>query len=280
MNPTAQLYQSLEVAYQFFNEQLFDKSLPNVIFTVQRQKGVMGYFAPERWGTLSGESCHEIAINPSYIAQSRTIEVLQTLVHEMVHCWQFCHGEPGRKFYHNKEWAFKMIEVGLMPSSTGEPGGHIVGQQMSDYVLADGKFYLACDRLLSNESFRLNWVDRKALPRLFHPLIINSDDAIFPEGASKPTMLSSPPINSDLGEEENFEHVMLPIVKSSSLLMETPFSELVPAGFLLQEQMKKPKRYRYVCPGCDVKIYGKPNLKVRCEECDERFVWTSYETDH
>lgn len=273
MNPTAELYQSLELAYQFFNEQLFERKLPQVIFTVQRQKGVMGYFAPERWGTLSGQSCHEIAINPSYIARSRTIEVLQTLVHEMVHCWQFCYGNPGRKFYHNKEWAMKMIEVGLMPSSTGEPGGHIVGQHMSDYVLGDGKFYLACDRLLSDENFRLSWVDRKALPRLFNPLIINSNNAIFPEGVSKPPTLSSPLMGDALDDE----HVTRPTVKPASLFMESPFSELVPSGFLIQEQTQKPKRYRYVCPGCDIKIYGKPNLKVRCEECDERFVWTTYE---
>lgn len=276
MNPTAELYGSLEIAYQFFNEHLFDGRLPHVIFTVQRQKGVMGYFAPERWGTLSGQSCHEIAINPSYIAQSRTVEVLQTLVHEMVHCWQFCYGEPGRKFYHNKEWAWKMMEIGLMPTSTGEPGGQITGQNMSDYVLEDGKFYLACEELLSGQRYKLNWVDRKALPRLFNPLIISSEDAIFPEGVPRPPTLSSPSLIKNLNEEEVTMTAPSPS-KPVHLMMEAPFSELVPLGFIIQEQMKKPKRYRYVCPGCDTKIYGKPNLKVRCEACDERFVWSTYE---
>lgn len=277
MNPTEQLYQALEVAYDFFNNHLFSNTLPKVIFTVQRQKGVMGYFAPERWGTRTGDSCHEIAINPSYIAQSRTIEVLQTLSHEMVHCWQFCHGDPGRRFYHNKEWAMKMIEIGLMPSSTGGPGGKIIGQNMSDYILEDGKFYLACNRLLSQENYRLNWVDRKALPRLFAPLIVKSKDAIFPEKLIHSAVSTA---SLDIGDQQSdASHAGLCTDSDDahSFLLESTFSDLMPVGFVIHEESKKPTRYRYVCPGCDIKIYGKPKLKVRCEDCDERFVWSSYE---
>ena len=34
---------------------------------------------------------------------------------------------------YNKEFAEKMMSVGLMPSTTGKPGGKTVGQKMSDY---------------------------------------------------------------------------------------------------------------------------------------------------
>jgi hypothetical protein len=34
---------------------------------------------------------------------------------------------PKRRNYHNKEWAAKMIALGLMPSSTGMVGGKITG---------------------------------------------------------------------------------------------------------------------------------------------------------
>ncbi len=49
----------------------------------------------------------EIAMNPSYFGVVPLLEILQTLVHEMAHAWQFHFGEPGRRGYHNKEWADK-----------------------------------------------------------------------------------------------------------------------------------------------------------------------------
>ena len=110
MKPTDALYQSLESAYEHFNQSLFSGTLPDVIFTVQRQKGVLGYFAPDRWTSIEGKQCHEIAINPTHIGKSRIIDVLETLVHEMVHCWQYCFGKPGRRMYHNIEWAEKTLK--------------------------------------------------------------------------------------------------------------------------------------------------------------------------
>ena len=81
--PSQALYQALLTAYNHFNDTLFSGALPPVIFTVQRQKDLLGYFAPERWASPDGERCHEIAINPTHMGQSRVIEVLQTLVHEL-----------------------------------------------------------------------------------------------------------------------------------------------------------------------------------------------------
>jgi hypothetical protein len=42
-------------------------------------------------------------------------------VHEMAHVWQHAHGKPSRNGYHNKEWAAKMDERGLIPSDTHPP---------------------------------------------------------------------------------------------------------------------------------------------------------------
>src|SRR5438045_2690403 len=53
---------------------------------------------------------------------------------------QLAYGGPKRGNYHNKEWATKMIALGLMPSSTGMPGGRITGTKMSHYILEDGLF--------------------------------------------------------------------------------------------------------------------------------------------
>jgi len=40
-----------------------------------------------------------------------------------------------------------MIAVGLMPSTTGKPGGKIVGQGMSDYPIENGVFLKALDKM-------------------------------------------------------------------------------------------------------------------------------------
>lgn len=112
MNPTAALYNALDMAYAHYNRTLFQDSLPNVIFTNQRQKGVLGYFAPNRWASLSGQNCHEIAINPAYVGKSSVLQLLATLVHEMAHCWQECYGKPGKGKWHNVEWANKMLQIG------------------------------------------------------------------------------------------------------------------------------------------------------------------------
>lgn len=50
-------------------------------------------------------------------------EALQALTYEMVHLYQHHFGDPGRGRYLNKEWGNKMESIGLMPSSTGRPGG-------------------------------------------------------------------------------------------------------------------------------------------------------------
>lgn len=42
-----------------------------------------------------------------------------------------------------KEWADKMQSIGLIPSSSGEPGGKRTGDKMADFPAEDGKFLQA-----------------------------------------------------------------------------------------------------------------------------------------
>ena len=79
-----------------------------------------------------------------------------TLVHELVHAWQHVHGRPPKGNYHNKEWAAKMKQVGLYPSSTGMVGGKETGQHMSDYIIPNGPFARAYAKLAAT-GFKLNW---------------------------------------------------------------------------------------------------------------------------
>ncbi len=262
MLPTSELYESLVIAYDHFNSSLFKTSLPSVIFTVQRKTGVTGYFAPHRWGNLEGKKCHEIAINPSYIANSRLIEVMQTLVHEMVHCWQICFGTPGRDHYHNIEWAIKMEQLGLMPSSTGEPGGAKTGQHMADYIIEGGHFFNSFNDLRNKKNFQLKWIDRRALPRLYDPIIAKIPEVTeLSQGFNSAEEL----ILNEKRQSKKTKH-------SSSILDTPSYSEIMPESFIISEQPKRKTRIKYTCPSCLVKVYGKTQLKIRCEDCNEKFI--------
>lgn len=63
-------YEALQMAYDFFNAELFNGSLPNVLVTLQRKARTRGYFAPERF-----------------------------TVHEMTHVWQQVYGESTRGYH-------------------------------------------------------------------------------------------------------------------------------------------------------------------------------------
>ena len=163
--PTEEAYAELQTAYDFYNDNLFADGarLPACMITFQREKRTMGYFSKARFVRRDGIQTDEIAMNPDYFAVIPLVEILQTLVHEMVHLWQAHFGTPSRAGYHNREWARKMEHIGLMPSDTGCPGGKKVGQSMNDYVIAGGRFEVATKRLLKR-GFAISWMDRFPVP--------------------------------------------------------------------------------------------------------------------
>jgi len=158
-NPTKEAYAELQQAYDYFNQALFSKQLPTCLITLQRKPRAKGYFSPNRFQHIENEMMvDEIAMNPDHFKTKSLPDVLSTLVHEMVHLQQAYFGKPSRKGYHNKEWATMMESVGLIPSETGKPGGNRVGQHMTHYIEIDGKFDIACKKLL-DKNFRLSWAD-------------------------------------------------------------------------------------------------------------------------
>jgi predicted SprT family Zn-dependent metalloprotease len=160
-NPTQKTYDSLTFAHGFFNDRLFGGSLSSCMITMQRSRKAYGYFAGARFGVRdSKETTDEIALNPSTFADRTVTQILSTLVHEMAHQWQEQHGKPSRTSYHNKEWAKKMREVGLVPSDTGAPGGKEVGQKVSHYIEEGGAFAVACAELLAGGKVELAYIER------------------------------------------------------------------------------------------------------------------------
>lgn len=147
-------FQSLEELFSYYNQVLFNNELPDCLVTLERHRGKAGYFLRNSWVDASqveeGGKIHQIALNPEMLLVSE-MELHQTIVHEMCHLWQQVFGSPSRNGYHNREWANKMIGVGLMPSSTGRPGGAITGQNMADYVIEGGEFEKSFKAISEND---------------------------------------------------------------------------------------------------------------------------------
>ena len=158
--PTETTYHEWQQAFDHFNQTLFANALRPCLITLQREKRSYGYFCRERFeASRTEETTDEIAMNPRWFRHRPVRETLSTLVHEMVHQWQFQFGTVGRGRYHNKEWGDKMESIGLMPSNTGQPGGKRTGDQMTHYIIEGGDFERACETLLTQE-FELTWRDQ------------------------------------------------------------------------------------------------------------------------
>ncbi len=146
--PTTHQFTKYQWLYNYYNKELFKGELPFCLLILSRSmEKVCGHFSKDRWEDKEGNTTHEINLNPVYLATADDKHICQTLVHEMVHLWQHEFGKPSRTGYHNKEWAAKMQEVGLMPSHNGKVGGKKVGQQMDDYPIENGVFEKAFDKM-------------------------------------------------------------------------------------------------------------------------------------
>lgn len=231
MKPTVDTYNELQIAYDFFNEQLFGNELPHCLITLQREKSTYGYFSASRFVSKSGKTTDEIALNPAYFAICPPEEVLQTLAHEMVHLWQHHFGNKGRGGYHNKEWADKMESIGLMPSHNGKEGGKKTGDKMADYIIKGGIFEALCNELYSGD-FKISWADKYPAREIVKNAIATN------------TLHEIVDILEEWGVQAN-EQGELQII-----------SEV------------KPTRVKFVCERCFNAAWGKPSLNIMCGDCN------------
>jgi predicted SprT family Zn-dependent metalloprotease len=151
-------YKLIDDSYNWFNKELFEDKLPDCLITLQRRAHSAGYFSPNRFQNRksNNKKIDEIALNPGVFKDQSDLEILSTLVHEMMHLWQKYQGKPSRTGYHNREWADKIEIIGLMPSSTGKEGGKKTGQKMSDYIIKGGPFEASAQKLI-NTGFAISW---------------------------------------------------------------------------------------------------------------------------
>lgn len=149
-----------------------------------------------------------------------------------------------------------MESIGLMPSSTGQPGGKRTGDMMADYPIAGGRFLAACETLLTSD-FSLSWYDRfpaeehvqlgqntvsaqlqgvagAAAPVKDNPALA---EAVRPGGPGRR------PISDDGGE----------------------------APCQPEPTSNKSNRLKYTCGTClKVSVWGKPGLNIICGDCSQR----------
>jgi predicted SprT family Zn-dependent metalloprotease len=162
--PTTVNARTLQRAYDYFNCELFAEQLPQALITLQRHPKCRGYFhAAQMRNRNENLNVDEIALNPDTFAARSDSEILSTLAHEMVHQWQHHHGTPPRKAYHDRQWAQKMIEIGLQPSADGQPGGKITGAKITHYIIPSGPFAEAVEKLI-RRGFALHWQATPAPP--------------------------------------------------------------------------------------------------------------------
>lgn len=249
MRPTQDTYEGLQLAFDTFNSELFGGKLSRCLLTLQREKATCGYFSADRFADSTGQMAHEIAMNPTYFAVVPLVEVMQTLVHEMTHSWQAQYGTPARGRYHNVEWARKMEEIGLMPSDTGAPGGARTGDRMADYPIQGGRFLAVCADLIEAK-FKLSWYDR------------------FPPDQVKAAAQNVYAVTHEVAFTHLAAASQLPVISAG----ERARLSVPPPGQEGQSQQpqKKATREKYLCE-CGNAVWGKPKLKIRCEDCGQLF---------
>ena len=151
--PSLTQWGAYQAAFDYFNSVLFDGSLPQCILNFSRSARYRGFFAWERWHNEE-QDIHEISLNPDLL-DDPLIQTMSTLVHEMAHLWKFEFGKKqSRSGYHCREWATKMVEIGLQPFNINKPEKQ-TGFKVSHLIISGGRFEVAFNAM--PEEFAIPW---------------------------------------------------------------------------------------------------------------------------
>lgn len=159
------LMNELYHAFRFFNYELFNNLLPDCSLSIGTKRGVDGMYYAERFvpkdieGAMEADDpkLDEIMLNPASFDRDE-LHILSVMVHEMVHQWEKEYGTPGKGGYHNRAWAESMKAIGLMPTSSGEPGGKETGRSISHCIIENGLFHEAAKNYIEKNNFSIDWI--------------------------------------------------------------------------------------------------------------------------
>lgn len=250
-SPSLTLYTALQLAFDHFNRRLFGARLPQCLLTLRSASRVYGYHHAGRFISPDGQVLDELGMHPGFFTMQPIEAVMSTLVHEMTHHWQNHAGTSSPSNPHNREWADKMVSLGLQPSHTGLPGGRKTGRSMSDYILPDGLFLPACRELLQT-GFTLPWLDRhvpaKPETQVAHLRALEKAGVLIE--------MTQAPIASLPVEVQGKPAVWHPPPK------------------------KPPSRFKYVCPKCDTNAWAASGVKISCGSCGVGLVHREHQESH
>ncbi|MBG6083029.1 SprT-like domain-containing protein [Rubrivivax gelatinosus] len=287
IRPTQETYDALQLAYDFFNERLFASELPGALITLQRVGRSMGHFSPERFVNRVKSKADEIALNPVYFATRPVEDTLSTLAHEMAHQWRDHSGAPGRRCYHDRQWANKMIEIGLQPSSTGCPGGKEVGEKMSHYIVPEGHFIRICKELLAT-SFGIRWFDRYPAEagkdyEYAQGVTIQLPRAVAAQSQANASGSACGLANAVYAQQSEFDAVEgltdAPAIVAVPVFSPPPVETGLEVALVEERSAtaSRPRktdasnRVKYTCPGCKTNLWAKPAINVNCGDCRKRY---------
>ena len=117
-------------SFDFLNDELFEGMLPDTYITIHdcnkapRSSGVAGRFKYEDISSTNDDRKHTIELDSSYLGMCVSTNqldlLLSTLVHEMVHEWDFIYNfNQITQGGHGPTWRKKMTELGLEPVKRG-----------------------------------------------------------------------------------------------------------------------------------------------------------------
>jgi len=94
----------------------FKLEIPIPCLTVEPLRGACGHFRHGRNGFGLRD---EIAIDRFHLMVSSRAQVLDTLLHELIHSWEEHHGNPGKGNYHTVSFREKARSLGLTVDEKG-----------------------------------------------------------------------------------------------------------------------------------------------------------------
>jgi len=182
MTPNVKQHQAYSIAFKYFNEFLFDNTLPEVMLTLTRdENAIKGYYLKEAWHDDKGNVLAEISLNANSM-NDNVYFLLNVLIHEMVHLWQFTFGSP-EKGSHNEEFAQKCEELGLVFEKDR------TGPQVQTLIGPDGLAAFAVNSLPEAAIFPFMSQDKgTSSPPQWHPIPVP-----VPSESSPPEPPPAPP---------------------------------------------------------------------------------------
>lgn len=148
--------ESLQEAFDFLSQKLFAGKLPDAFIRYETKANSDGFYTADGFsGRTAKFGKDAITLNSSRFVGRTDKQILAVLGHQMTHHWQQHCGRKPNRHYYDEEWSQKLIEIGLQPSSTGDVGGKITGQRMSQYIIKGGRFEQVCDELIGT-GWKLN----------------------------------------------------------------------------------------------------------------------------